>query len=142
MMPLFLENTTADGGRLAASDTSTTLADIGPIPADAIVVLPVRNMVMFPGIVVPIAIGRERSVAAAQYAVKMELPIGILMQHNPEAQTPEAADLSSIGTLASILRYVTTPDFEQPIFSSFSIKEGNAASEEEVPNTMSNSFLI
>ncbi len=110
MMPLFLENTTADGGRLAASDTSTTLADIGPIPADAIVVLPVRNMVMFPGIVVPIAIGRERSVAAAQYAVKMELPIGILMQHNAEAQTPEAADLSSIGTLASILRYVTTPD--------------------------------
>ena len=110
MMPLFLENTTADGGRLVAPDTSSTLADVGPIPADAIVVLPVRNMVMFPGIVVPIAIGRERSVAAAQYAAKMELPIGILMQHNPEAQTPEAADLSSIGTMASILRYVTTPD--------------------------------
>ena len=35
-----------------------------------------------------------------------------------------------------------TTDFEQPIFSSFSINEGNAASEEEVPNTMSNSFLI
>jgi len=85
-------------------------SEIGLLPTDAIALLAVRNMVMFPGIVVPIAIGRERSVAAAQYAVKMELPIGILMQHDPQAQAVEAADLSKVGTLASILRYVTTPD--------------------------------
>ena len=85
-------------------------SEIGLLPKDAIVILAVRNMVMFPGIVVPIAIGRERSVAAAQYAVKLEQPIGILMQHDPQAHTPEAADLSKVGTIASILRYVTTPD--------------------------------
>ena len=87
-----------------------TPADIGHLPKDAIVILAVRNMVMFPGIVVPIAIGRERSVSAAQYAVKMEQPIGILMQHDPQAHAPEATDLSKIGTIATILRYVTTPD--------------------------------
>ncbi|MDO8653951.1 MAG: endopeptidase La [Undibacterium sp.] len=72
--------------------------------------MPVRNMVLFPGLLVPIAIGRKSSIAAAQYAVKGELPIGVLMQSNPLADTPTAEDLSSMGTVASILRYVTTPE--------------------------------
>jgi ATP-dependent Lon protease len=103
------DRSTAASGA-APSTAGMTPADIGALPKDAIVILAVRNMVMFPGIVVPIAIGRERSVAAAQYAVKMEQPIGILMQHDPQAQAPEAADLSRMGTISSILRYVTTPD--------------------------------
>ncbi|MDO8456179.1 MAG: endopeptidase La [Burkholderiaceae bacterium] len=74
------------------------------------IIVPVRNMVLFPGMIVPIAIGREGSIAAAQYAVKAERPVGILMQRNPEVETPGADDLSPIGTVASILRYVTTPD--------------------------------
>jgi ATP-dependent Lon protease len=80
------------------------------IPDDAMVIVPVRNMVLFPGTIVPITIGRERSIAAAQYAVKSERPVGILMQSNPEVDTPTGADLSTMGTMASILRYVSTPD--------------------------------
>jgi ATP-dependent Lon protease len=80
------------------------------VPEDALVIVPVRNMVLFPGMIVPIAIGRESSIAAAQYAVKTERPIGILMQRDPQAQAPEADDLSPVGTIASILRYVTTAD--------------------------------
>ena len=110
MSALQLDDEAPQPGALVTSTAVATLAAIGALPKDAIVVLAVRNMVMFPGIVVPIAIGRERSVAAAQYAVKMDLPIGILMQHNAEPQAPEASDLSAVGTLASILRYVTTPD--------------------------------
>ncbi|MES2946951.1 MAG: endopeptidase La [Pseudomonadota bacterium] len=74
------------------------------------VIVPVRNMVLLPGLVVPIAIGRKDSVAAANYAVQHELPIGILMQINPEVQTPTHTDMTSVGTIASILRYVTTRD--------------------------------
>lgn len=80
------------------------------LPDGAMVIIPVRNMVLFPGLLVPIAIGRSSSIAAAQYAVKGELPIGILMQRDPKAETPEPADLSNMGTVASILRYVTTPE--------------------------------
>ncbi len=80
------------------------------IPDDALVVIPVRNMVLFPGMVVPIAIGRERSIAAAQYAIKQELPVGVLMQRNATSENPAPDDLTPVGTIASILRYVTTPD--------------------------------
>lgn len=80
------------------------------LPDDAMVIVPVRNMVLFPGMVLPISIGRERSISAAQYAVKAERPVGILMQRNPEADAPAPDDLTSVGTVAVILRYVTTPD--------------------------------
>lgn len=56
---------------------------------DALIIVPVRNMVLFPGMIVPIAIGRESSIAAAQYAIKAERPIGVLLQRNPEVETPD-----------------------------------------------------
>ena len=80
------------------------------LPSDALIVVPVRNMVLFPGMVVPISIGRESSIAAAQYAVKTDQAVGILMQKNADFETPGPDDLSSVGTIAAILRYVTTPD--------------------------------
>lgn len=83
---------------------------MGEFPDDALIIVPVRNMVLFPGMIVPIAIGRETSIAAAQYAIKAERPVGILMQRNPDVEAPGPNDLSPVGTIASILRYVTTPD--------------------------------
>ncbi|MCM2341175.1 endopeptidase La [Rhodoferax sp.] len=80
------------------------------LPDDAMVIVPVRNMVLFPGMILPISIGRERSINAAQYAVKAERPVGVLMQRNPEADDPAPNDLAAMGTVAAILRYVTTPD--------------------------------
>lgn len=82
----------------------------GELPDDALIIVPVRNMVLFPGMIVPIAIGRESSIAAAQYAIKAERPVGILMQRNPDVEAPGPDDLAPVGTIASILRYVTTPD--------------------------------
>ena len=83
----------------------------GPIlPDDAMAIVPVRNMVLFPGLVAPIAIGRKGSIAAAQYAIRSERPIGVLLQRNPAPELPAADDLAAMGTIASILRYVTTPD--------------------------------
>jgi len=85
---------------------SETLA----LPEDAMILIPVRNMVLFPGMILPVTIGREASVAAAQQAVKSERPIGLLLQRDPAANTPRPEELHSVGTVAQILRYVTTPD--------------------------------
>lgn len=85
--------------------------DILPaLPDDALIIIPVRNMVLFPGLVVPITIGREASVAAAQEAVRTERQVGILLQRHPMTAAPDPEDLYKIGTAADILRYVTTPD--------------------------------
>ncbi|MBI2961516.1 MAG: endopeptidase La, partial [Betaproteobacteria bacterium] len=80
------------------------------VPDDAMILIPVRNMVLFPGMILPVAIGRDMSIAGAQAAVKGETPIGLLWQRNAEIDRPGADDLCRIGTVANILRYVTTPD--------------------------------
>ncbi|MGD8828642.1 MAG: endopeptidase La [Gammaproteobacteria bacterium] len=74
------------------------------------IILPVRNMVLFPGLVLPVSVGRKRSVAAAQEAVKTERPIGLVMQKDPEVAEPGPVDMYEVGTVANILRYVTAPD--------------------------------
>ena len=89
--------------QLPTESAPSTATEIGPLPEDSIVILPVRNMVLFPGIVVPIAIGRERSIAAAQYAIKKEKPVGIVMQRDPQVQSPGVADLCTVGHSAFIL---------------------------------------
>ncbi|HEX2134411.1 MAG TPA: LON peptidase substrate-binding domain-containing protein, partial [Microvirga sp.] len=80
------------------------------IPPDALIILPVRNTVLFPGTVFPIAIGRERSIAAAQQAVREERQIGLLMQRDAQVADPSAVDLHRTGTVANVLRYVNAPD--------------------------------
>lgn len=104
------ENAPSEKGKTMTTQESAGAASIDPIPESSLVIVPVRNMVLFPGLLVPIAVGRKSSIAAAQYAVKAELPIGVLMQSNPLADAPGAEDLSRMGTVASILRYVTTPE--------------------------------
>jgi len=80
------------------------------LPDDALILLPVRNVVLFPGMVLPLAAGRERSLAAVQEAVRLEQPIGVLLQSRPEADEPQADDLYRVGTSGAVLRYLTTPD--------------------------------
>src|SRR5579871_6070698 len=81
-----------------------------PLPPDALIIVPVRGLVLFPGTALPIALGRPRSVAAAQRAVREQKPIGVVMQRNGEAADPLPVDLHQMGTVANIIRYVTAPD--------------------------------
>jgi ATP-dependent Lon protease len=80
------------------------------IPEDALIIVPVRNLVLFPGMILPVTIGRESSVAAAQAAVKAERPIGLVLQRRPDIESPKREDLHDIGTVAQVVRYITTPD--------------------------------
>ena len=81
-----------------------------PIPDDALIILPTRNLVLFPGLVMPINVGREASVAAVQEAVRSKRRIGVVLQRNPETENPSPAELHDVGTAAAIVRYLTTPD--------------------------------
>ncbi|TMH35175.1 MAG: AAA family ATPase, partial [Betaproteobacteria bacterium] len=83
---------------------------VRPLPEDAVAIVPVRNLVLFPGLVVPLAMGRERSRAAAQYAAREQRPLGILLQSKPETEEPGPDDLHWVGTTATVLRYITAPD--------------------------------
>ena len=84
--------------------------DTPPLPEDSLLIVPVRNMVLFPGMALPIALGRARSILAAQRAVREQRPIGIVMQRNPETADPAGTDLHRMGTVANIVRYITAPD--------------------------------
>ena len=85
-------------------------SDRPPLPDDSIVILPVRNFVLFPGLVMPIAIDRPGSIAAAQEAAGTERPLGLLLQTDPAVDEPGPDGLHRIGTVAEILRYVTAPN--------------------------------
>src|SRR6266849_4405358 len=93
----------------AAASRSATDGTVA-LPEDALIILPVRRMVLFPGMILPIALGREASIAAAQAAAKAKRPVGVLFQRNPQTEKPGPDELSLVGTVASIVRYVTTPD--------------------------------
>ena len=86
-------------------------ASPGPsLPDDMLIILPVRNMVLCPGVVLPVAIKREKTVAGAQEAVRAEAKVGFLLQKNAETEDPGFDDLHRVGTVASIVRYITAPD--------------------------------
>jgi ATP-dependent Lon protease len=97
---------------LGAADESSgrTTAPSPPLPPDALVIVPVRNTVLFPGIVLPITIGRPRSIAAAQRAIREQRQVGILLQRDANVADPAAIDLHRMGTVANVVRYVTAPD--------------------------------
>jgi ATP-dependent Lon protease len=80
------------------------------LPDDMLIILPVRNLVLFPGVILPVAIKREKTVAGAQEAVRVEGKVGFLLQKNPETEDPTFDELHRIGTAATIVRYVTAPD--------------------------------
>jgi hypothetical protein len=68
-------------GALAPESTQKQEGTTRPIPEDALIIVPVRNIVLFPGLVVPLGMGRQRSVAAVQEAVRLQRPIGVLLQN-------------------------------------------------------------
>ncbi|MGZ8228648.1 MAG: LON peptidase substrate-binding domain-containing protein, partial [Burkholderiales bacterium] len=103
----------AQSGDASASSSPARENNARPsrtLPEDAMIILPVRNLVLFPGVVLPITIGREKSRAAAQEAARLQRPIGVLLQVKPEIDDPRPEDMHWVGTAANVLRYVTGPD--------------------------------
>jgi ATP-dependent Lon protease len=81
---------------------------------DVLIILPVKNVVLFPGVVLPIAIAGNQALAAAQEAVRTQRRVGLLLQTEPSANsgdsTPAPDILHRVGTAATIVRFITAPD--------------------------------
>jgi len=96
---------------LADNEKPTAEAPTLPeLPEDAIIVVPVRNFVLFPDVVMPLSVSRAISVSAVQAAMRESRPIGILAQRDAAVDTPTGNDMHRMGTLANVLRYVTADD--------------------------------
>jgi ATP-dependent Lon protease len=73
-------------------------------------ILPLRNNVLFPGVVIPITVGRDKSIKLIQEANKGNKIIGVVSQKNQEEESPNFEDLNKIGTVAQIVRLLKMPD--------------------------------
>ncbi len=100
----------AEAAIQAKSGSGESGGSLPPLPPDALIIVPVRNTVLFPGVVLPIAVGRPKSVAAAQQAVREQRQVGILLQRVAEVDDPTALDMHRMGTVANVVRYITAPD--------------------------------
>ena len=85
------------------------------VPEDVLIILPVRNTVVFPGAVIPLTIGRRISLAAAEEAARSGRRIGLVMQRDASVDEPKAADLHPVGTIARVVRYFTARDGTQHV---------------------------
>jgi len=77
---------------------------------DTIPILPLRNTVLFPGVVIPITVGRDKSIKAVQDAYKGDKLIGVVAQKDSNTEDPGIADLVQIGTVAKIVKLIKMPD--------------------------------
>ena len=88
----------------APRSRSTALA-LRPIPEDALILVPLRNAVLFPGVISPITVGRSSSVGAVSEAVRNSLKVGFLLQRDPQTNNIGPQDLYRIGTAGQVVRY-------------------------------------
>ena len=84
-------------------------ADEISIP-DEIALLPLRNTVLFPGVVLPITVGRDRSIKAVNDAYKADKLVGVVAQKDSSVEEPAVQDLETIGTVAKIVKLIKMPD--------------------------------
>ncbi len=77
---------------------------------ESLPILPLRNMVLFPGVVIPITAGRDKSIQLINDANAAGKNIGVVAQKNEEDEDPTRADIHTIGTVARILRVLKMPD--------------------------------
>ena len=79
------------------------------IPAE-LPLLPLRNTVLFPGVVIPITVGRDKSIKAIEESYKTDKLVGVLSQKDSNVEDPGTADLMGVGTVAKIVKLIKMPD--------------------------------
>lgn len=108
---VLLENMGEDSSEFLPimGDEKELLNDNLQIP-DTLPILPLRNTVLFPGVIIPINIGRSKSLKLIRDAYKQSALIGLIAQKDTNTENPGINDLYSIGTVASILKILEMPD--------------------------------
>ncbi len=77
---------------------------------DELPILPLRNTVLFPGVVIPITVGRDRSIKAVTEAYRGDKMVGVVAQKDSSIEDPDTADLAEVGTIAKIVKLIRMPD--------------------------------
>src|SRR6187431_399714 len=77
---------------------------------DQLSILPIKNTVLFPGVVIPITVGRQKSIRLVKKAYQGNRIIGVIAQKNPLAEEPSVEDLYKTGTVARIIKMLVLPD--------------------------------
>lgn len=75
------------------------------LPADVIALVPMRNVVLFPHVLLPITVGRPKSIAAVLHAVQTKTLLGIVLQKNAQDDDPGLDALCTVGTVANVVRH-------------------------------------
>lgn len=96
------------------------------VPAE-LSILPIKNTVLFPGVVIPITVGRQKSIKLVKKAYQGNRIIGVVAQKNPQAEEPAVDDLYRTGTVARIIKMLVLPDGNTTIIiqgkNRFEVKE-------------------
>ena len=92
-----------------ATDAPTTKPRLD-IPPGALVIIPMRNRVLYPSMVMPLRVGSPARLQAVEEAVRQQVPIGFIVQRDPNTDAPQPKDLYEVGTAADVLRMFTLPD--------------------------------
>ena len=85
------------------------------VPAGALLILPLRQAVLFPSTVMPLVVGRPTSLQIIEEAVRRQIQVGFIAQRDPAAEQPQPAQLYSVGTAADVLRIYNLPDGQRQI---------------------------
>lgn len=84
--------------------------DDGKAIPDELPILPLRNTVLFPGVVIPITVGRDKSIKAVTDSYKADKLIGVVAQKDSAVEEPTVSDLENIGTVAKLVKLIKMPD--------------------------------
>ena len=91
------------------SDGNEEELNLTEVPA-TLPILPLRNTVLFPGVVIPITVGREKSIALVKEAYRGNKVIGVVAQKENSIDEPGLDDLQTVGTVANIIKILNMPD--------------------------------
>lgn len=103
----FIEGETEFIPLLSAEDEEQFNAEKLP---DELPILPLRNTVLFPGVVIPITVGRDKSINLIKEAYRKKSIIGVVAQKDPDVEEPSFEDLNTVGSVAGIVKILQMPD--------------------------------
>lgn len=108
---IFFHESHEDGPEIIAliSDEEENELKKTKVP-ETLPILPLKNTVLFPGVVIPITVGRDKSLVLVKEIYKKDRIIGALAQKDPKIEDPKLTDLSKVGTLAQIIKIFEMPD--------------------------------
>lgn len=108
LFPEFLDEDADELIQIISPEDGEEISDASipqPLP-----ILPIRNTVLFPGVMIPITVGRQKSIKLVKKAYKGDRIIGVVAQQNNKIEDPKFSDLHKVGTVAKIIKMLVLPD--------------------------------